>query len=149
MHTFLGMVGSMVFGFLIYATFAPAGGYSNSPLFDVPYSPMLWGSGLLLGFVVNNFCRNAYARWVWLIGLAWLGFCLLDEKTLYDPRWTYGMSLPQVIWYSFFSASNGKCTEECLGKLLATTPMVTSAAYSIGAAVGLRLKTLIRVNRTS
>jgi hypothetical protein len=149
MHTFLAMVGSIVSGFLIFLIFKPLVGYSNSPLFDVPYSPLDWGSGLFLGFLVNNFSRNGYARWVWLIALLWLSFSLADEKLYYDPRWTYGMSLPEVIWYSYFSISNEKCTQECLGKLFATAPMVTSIAYSIGAALGLRFKALIQLNRTS
>jgi hypothetical protein len=138
----------MVLGFVLFgAVVRPIVGESTNPLLDVPYSPLFWGTGLVLGFLMGNLTRSASARWVWIVGVSWLAWLLIGELVHYDPRWSYGMSRAEVVWYSYFSASNNKCTQECLGKLFAVTPMFNCVAYSVGAAIGLRFKPILEPGR--
>jgi hypothetical protein len=148
-HAFIALAISMVAGFLLFAVVLPFVRGSKSALLDAPYTPLFWGTGLVLGFLTNNLTRNRYAKWVWVLGLCWLGLLLVDEVVHYDPRWAYGLSRIEVIWYGYFSTNDERCTQECLGKIFATTPFLDSVAYSIGAMIGLRFKPMVELRRPS
>jgi hypothetical protein len=113
---------------------------------DVPYSPLFWGSGLLLGFLVTKRKSNRSACWVWVAGAIWLGLGMLNAYSplgshpWYNPPWCpRGCSFLQQVWDDMFDVTGNKCGgSECLGELLFTAPFFCSIAYSVGAFLGLR-----------
>jgi len=105
---------------------------------DAPYSPLLWGSALLLGLVVNRRTRNRSACWIWVAGLCWLGLWIWDAVSIYDPRWCQGCSLSQNVWRNFFTVGYNSCLQDCLAELFGTTPTLNSIAYSIGAWIAIK-----------
>jgi hypothetical protein len=138
LHVLVAMVASMVLGGVLLIITSPLLNKSKNPWFDFPYSPLLWGSAFLLGLLLNRFMRDASARWVWLVGACWLTLLVLGDIKSDNQRLSNDCSLLQFVWYSYFSYWN--CTQECLGQLIATTPMLNSIAYSAGAALALRLR---------
>ena len=137
-HVFVAMVASTILGGLLLIIASRLLGKSRSPWFDVPYSPLLWGLAFLVGLLLNRPMRSPSAKWVWVVGVCWLTLLAASNIGAYDPRYCDGCSLLQFIWYSCFSYWN--CSGECLGQLIATTPMLNSIAYSVGAAVALRFQ---------
>src|SRR5215472_6462998 len=138
LHTLVALMGSMGLAWLLFMLFSPWLGTAKNPWTDFPYSPFLWGSAFFLGLLINMATRNRSAKWVWLVGLLWLIAFTTSNVKGYDPRWCLGCSVQQYVWYSLFSYWN--CSQECLGQLLVTTPMLNSIAYSIGATLALSLK---------
>jgi hypothetical protein len=137
LHALVAMPGSMLTGgFLFLIAFYPWVSKERNPWLDVPYSPIFWGTGFVLGFLLNRSMRNSSAKWVWLVGVLWLIVMGASEVRTYDPRWCLGCSLRQYVWDSLFSYWN--CSQECLGQALVTAPMLSSVAYSVGAVVGNR-----------
>ena len=135
-HALLAMLATVVVGGLMCVAVNSWLGKVKNPWFDVPYSPLLWGFAFLLGLFVNRVMPNRSARWVWIVGVSWLVLAGASNVRDYDPRWCNGCSLPQYLWYSYFSYGN--CTQECLGQLLGTAPMLNSIAYSLGAAIAVK-----------
>jgi hypothetical protein len=136
LHTMLAMVVSPVLGAIITLALRPLLGDSGNALFDVPYGPLFWIPALFVAFFVNRKLHNDSAKWIWTIGLLWLIGRMVITLRWYDSRWCNGCSASQFIWYSYFSYRN--CIQECLGQLLATLPMLSSVAYSIGASLALK-----------
>lgn len=134
-HLLLWAIGTVV-SVIVLFLFSPMAEKAN-PLFDWPYSPLLWGIALLIGVVANNVIRHSSGYWVWVIGALWLAYSIYDTLRGYDPRWCLGCSPSFYAWHSFFAY--GDAYQEGLGMLFGTTPMLNSIAYSIGAAVGMRL----------
>jgi hypothetical protein len=148
-HFLLATMGSLLFAFV--ALGAALGmllndsGAQHSRLFqilrDIPYSPAFWGSGLLLGLIVNAFRRDRVACWVWVGGIAWLGLGVYGSVPSHNPPWCPPAGCPflQNAWDSLFSLNSERCAaSECLGKLLVTVPVLSSFAYSIGSRLSLR-----------
>jgi len=135
-HVLLAMIATMVIGGLMCVTVGAWLGKARNPWFDVPYSPLLWGFAFFLGLFLNLIMPTHSAKWVWIVGALWLIVVGASDISAYDPRWCNGCSLPQYVWYSYFSYWN--CTQECLGQLLVTAPMLNSVAYSLGAAAALK-----------
>jgi hypothetical protein len=101
---------------------------------DVPYSPLSWVSAMVCGFLVNRRTRDVVAQWVWIVGVIWL--TLWTAEAL---RFCGGCSILDVVQTHFFSIESSSCSsEECLYQLLATTPMLNSVAYSLGAVLAFR-----------
>jgi len=146
-HVFVAMVVSTVLGGLLLIVLTSRLGKLKNPWFDVPYSPLFWGSAFLLGLLLNRVMWSPSAKWVWIVGVFWLILVAVGDINAYDPRWCDGCSLLQFIWYSTFSYRN--CTGECLGQLIGTTPMLNSIAYSAGAALALRSRRADKVNRVA
>jgi hypothetical protein len=136
-HVLVAMLATMIVGGLMCVAVNSWLGRVRNPWFDVPYSPLLWGFAFVLGMFVNRLKPNRSAKWVWIVGVSWLIVAGASDVRIYDPRWCNGCSLPQYLWYSYFSYRN--CTQECLGQLLGTAPMLNSIAYSLGATFALRL----------
>jgi hypothetical protein len=137
-HLIVAMVVSTALGGVLLIILSHWLSNAKNPWFDFPYSPLLWGSAFLMGLFLNRAMRNPSAKWVWLVGVSWLTMLAASNIRAYNPEWCHGCSFLQFIWYSCFSYWN--CSNECLGQLLATTPMLNSIAYSAGAAVALRLR---------
>lgn len=136
MHILIAMVLSMVLGSVLSVMFGPIGPSrtpSRNPWLDVPYSPLFWGSAFALGLLTPRYKSYRGATWVWVIGLIWLILFAISSTAAYDPRWCDGCSRSQYLWYGYFSY--WKCSDECMGQLFVTTPMLSSIAYSIGAKV--------------
>ena len=129
LHLGAALLLTMILGFIFSTVLHPSG--TVNPWFDPPYSPVWWGTAVALGAVMNRLVRDNSALWIWLGGAAWLSLWVLDSRTGYDARWSYGYSRNEYIWHVYFT--NRDCLEECLGVLFATTPAVNSLAYSIGA----------------
>jgi hypothetical protein len=146
-HVFVAMVGSTALGGFLLIIASPLLAKSKNPWFDFPYSPLLWGSAFLVGLLLNRAMRNRSARWVWLVGASWLTLLVLGDIKSGNRHWCSGCTLLQSIWYSYSSYWN--CSDECLGLLIVTTPMLNSIAYSAGAAVALRFQHPKDVNRSS
>jgi len=135
-HVLLAMLLTMLVGLLMCGTVGAWLGKTSNPWFDAPYSPLFWGFAFFLGLFLNRIIPTHSAKSVWIVGVLWLIFWGASDISAYDPRWCNGCSLPQYVWYSYFSYWN--CTQECLGQLLGTAPMLNSVAYSLGAAVALK-----------
>jgi hypothetical protein len=137
LHAFIAMVGSVLIGsFFFLIALRPWVSKAQNPWLDFPYSPVFWGLGFVLGFLLNWYMRTSSAKWVWVVGASWLIVMGASEIRTYDPRWCNGCSLGQYLWDSFFSYWN--CSQECLGQALVTAPLLSSVAYSLGAAIGNR-----------
>lgn len=106
-------------------------------LSDIPYSPLLWGTALLIGFVLNKRLRHHSACWTWLPGLCWLAIGILGTVSGHDPRWCEGCAVSQDVWRNLFTVNLDYCLQECLGELFVTTPSLTCIAYSIGAFIAI------------
>jgi hypothetical protein len=102
-------------------------------------NPLFWGPGFVLGLLVNRVKVSRFAGWVWLLGAAWLVFGILDSLHGYDPRWYQGCTPSQNIVNAFFVGNSRKCGggTSTLEGILFTLPAATSAAYSLGAWLGL------------
>lgn len=105
-----------------------------------PYSPLLWGTAMAVGFLVNRVLDSRPARWVWVLGLFWLGCFIVADVANYDPRWSAGYSLRQYIWHTYFDARD--CLQECLLIVMVTAPAFCSLGYSVGAALALKFQRL-------
>lgn len=111
--------------------------------FAMPYNPLLWVSGVLLGLLVNRFARHRSACWVGAIALLLMFAVMVWDISIFKRSGYYGALTQGHYWkYEFgqlFSPDDATCSDsECLGKLLVTLPVVASIAYSIGAWLGLR-----------
>ena len=147
-HCVLAMIGSTFFGIMLAGSVA--GSSAKNPWFDVPYSPFLWGSALLLGFVLTRLLKDESSRWVWMVGISWFVIVAESERRFYSPGSCDGCTPSQYLWYSYLSYH--KRIGEGLGELVATTPTLNSLSYSLGAilaiAVG-RGRTRARRNKVS
>jgi hypothetical protein len=155
-HTLVAMLASMFLGGLLSAGIGVAVGRVGPDrwvlyrlITDVPYSPLFWGSGLLLGFLVNRRTLSGAACWVWLAGMIRLGVGVLSsyspyrDRPWYNPSWCppQGCSFLEQIGDNLFDLKGDKCSgSECLGEFLFTAPAFCSIAYSVGAFLGLRSK---------
>ena len=104
---------------------------------DAPYSPILWGAAFTCGLLVNRTARHYSAQWVWIIGVSWLAVLIIGDVTAYNPRSCNGCPLVEYLWDTYFNYWD--CTQECMGQLLGTAPMLSSIAYSLGAATALKV----------
>jgi hypothetical protein len=155
-HTLIAMIGSMfVGGFLsiviglVVGRVVPGYWVLLRLLTDVPYSPLFWGSGLPLGFLVNRRTLSGGACWVWIAGILWLGLGALTSYSpyrnhpWYNPPWCppQGCSFLEQIRDNLFDLKGDRCGgSECAGEFLFTAPAFCSIAYSIGALLALRSK---------
>ncbi len=111
----------------------------SSPWLDVPYDPLIWGSSLVAGGLINLWLRSRSASWMWTVGVFWLLVGMTDEFRFHDPRWCGGCSLGQDVWNQYFAWDKNKCSnQECLGQLLFTTPLLCSIAYSVAGTLARR-----------
>jgi FtsH-binding integral membrane protein len=97
---FVSLAAGVVVSALIGSTLGRMGGTLlpaslSRLLFDVPYSPLVWGAALLLGFLVNRRMQSRSACWVGVIGV--LALVLLVrwdvsslEKSEYYRNYTKG-----------------------------------------------------------
>lgn len=144
LHVLLAMVVSVVFGGLICAIVQTIIGpvspqyWVNKLITDAPYSPALWGSSLVLGFLVNRRLRSRSASWVWALGLAWLSIWVWGAIDSYHASSCQGCSVTQNVWRNLFTISEHACSQDCLPELFGTTPVLNAFAYSLGASLGLR-----------
>ncbi len=134
-HLATALVGGMVLGFIFTQMLHPSG--TVDPRFDPPYSAMWWGAAFVLGVLANAVMEDKSAQWVWLVRVPWLIFWVSVSVIDYDRLSSYGYSPGQYTWHEYFT--NRDCVQECLGLLLGTTPALNSIAYSIGAALALKL----------
>jgi hypothetical protein len=147
MHSAIATVGGGLVGFVLlnFVSLRPVGPHWRliTLLADVPYSPAFWGPALLLGFVVNLRMADRSACWVGPLGALMLALLILlsipgYERSGYELNRT-GHSFLTYINGELFSLDPNKCSgDECLGKLLFTTPVLSCIAYSIGAWFALR-----------
>lgn len=138
-HIFVGLVGSTLLGWVLFIVLNSWLGSASNPWTDFPYSPLLWGVGLLLGLAINLALHDHLAQCAWVAGILWFVLRIVIDLKWYDPRWCNGCSPAQFVWYNYFTYGNGNCMQECLGEIFATSPMLNSFAYSIGAVLALRL----------
>lgn len=120
---------------------------------DAPYGLPFWGSALALGIVINRLVPTNLARWIWLLGA--LCFSLLAAIDLHNYNGSafgcLGCSRTEFVLRNYFAYPN--CLQECLGELIATTPLLNSIAYSVGAAIGIAMnrrqqdETVVRAQR--
>jgi hypothetical protein len=103
-------------------------------------NPFLWGTGLILGLLVNRFALKSTACWVWLVGMVWIACGLFASLYTYHARFAGICSPLDSIWNGFFSyGSYGSsyCGDH-QNLMRFTVPTFNSIAYSLGAWVALR-----------
>jgi hypothetical protein len=125
-HVLLAMAGGTCAGIAADAFFLEPllGGHRRLPNFGV-YNPIFWVFGLILGLFVNYRTKNRSARYVWVVGVAYLVFVLSGEHQGYS--------------HAFQLLFSTNCEDGgCLGLLFFTVPFLNSVAYSGGAWFGLR-----------
>ncbi len=140
LSTIIGVIAAAVAGLTVGKALAlpfPIGRL----FFDVPYSPLLWGVALVLGFWLNKRMLNRSAVLVGFVAvfafffLVWWDVSRIRNVPYYQVRsnghyWQYE--------YKQLIAPSGRCEDECLGRLFFTAPMLNAAAYSAGAWLALR-----------
>jgi len=145
LHAILSLI---VSPFIVVMLAAAADGFLKDGvprrLFDLGglANPLVWGPGLVLGFLFNRKEFNRSACWVWPVGMAWLAYAIWDSVQSYDPRWYQGCTAAENVVNAFFILDSGKCGrgESTLAGLFFTMPAISSVAYSIGALFGLLSK---------
>jgi hypothetical protein len=129
LHYVLAVVGSIVIGFVpeIFVEDTNPGSILE------PYSPMILIVAGFLGYLLNKSLGHPAARWIWVLGVAWLAWGAISDSTYWYN--SNASSRMQYIWVQFF----GTCTNsECAGQFLFTTPCAISIIYSVAAAIGLK-----------
>jgi hypothetical protein len=104
-------------------------------------SPLTWGPGFILGFLVNRLTRNRSACRVWSVGTVWLGYGIWDECRIYRfPPWFPPRGdFVHRAWHIFFTSNDAKSWGGSpLVLVIFTIPALGSIAYSIGAWIALR-----------
>jgi hypothetical protein len=86
LHVFVAMAVSTVLGGLLLILLNNKLGKLKNPWFDVPYSPVFWGSAFLLGLLLSRVIRSPSAKWVWLVGVFWLALVAVGNVNAYDPH---------------------------------------------------------------
>jgi hypothetical protein len=122
----------MVIGFLPEAFISRY--YYNSG-FEA-YSPAIFATAIMLGYLVTRLLGHSPAMWVWIVGLVWLAYGAYDGSR----QWYMGLAHSRLdyIVANFFGPSS-KCSDtECLDELFVTTPFAATVGYSLGAPFGLR-----------
>jgi hypothetical protein len=73
------------------------------------------------------------------VALIWLTLAVLDSfRTYYTGPWCSVGCVLRHMSDQLFTLDSSKCSDECLGQLIVTTPVLNGIAYSVGAWIGLR-----------
>ncbi len=152
MHSALAIIGGLAIGSVLVSLvhLRPVGPHWRLiTLFaDIPHSPAFWGSALLLGLLIGNRIGDRFALWVGPVGVLILALLIALSLPGYKHS-PYEMkrsdnSFTKYIGGELFSLDPSKASDEGLGKVLFTTPVLNSVAYSIGAWLGLRSRRTVR-----
>ncbi len=128
----VAVMGSMLIGFLPEALI---GRYYYNSGFEA-YSPAIFVTAIMLGYLVARSLGHSPAMWVWIIGLLGLAYGAYSESS----QWYKGLAHSRLdyIAANFFGPTS-KCSDtECLNELVFTTPFAATVGYSVGAAFGVR-----------
>jgi hypothetical protein len=131
-HFFLAVLGSIAIGFLPEASIGRL--YYNTGL--EPYSPMILVVAGCLGYWVNKKVGHSSARWIWILGIAWLTWGAWEETTYWYNSPSYASRMQDVI-DNFFGRTSSCSNSECLAEFFFTTPCAISIVYSVAAVFGL------------
>jgi hypothetical protein len=107
------------------------------------FNPFVWLAGVFLGFSMNRSRRHRSACFVGVLGIVLLFLLMLWDVSVIKHSPGFSSRLGGHYWqYEYdhmLSPHNQNADgEEYLGKLLFTTPALSSVAYSIGAWLALR-----------
>ena len=154
LHSALATIGGVLVGLLVL-NFVPlrqvGPHWRLVRLFaDFPYSPAFWGSALFLGFLANRRMRDRCACWVGPAGVFMLALLIAlsipgYEHSQYELEHTDHSFLKYIHGELFSLDPKKSVSDEGLGKVLFTTPVLNAVAYSVGAWVGLRSRRIVRV----
>jgi hypothetical protein len=142
-HTAIAMAGGVICSMLIGLSFDGilcALGLEGTVrrLASAWYGPAVWWPGLVLGFFVNRRMLHRTAYFVWLPGLLWLAWGILNMATSWVPVGMSSMKHVRVELFPITHSDYDACAvSECLGPLLWIWPAVNAVTYSIGAALGI------------
>lgn len=136
MQAFMAMVVCMFAGMLLLIV--PIAFLKMDPFswLAAPYSPLFWGLALVAGFALGRRIDSNSARWVWVVGIAWFLFQVLQRLSNYAAPWFVGDSRGDYFWYVYAAVTAE--LESAWAQMFATTPMLNSIAYSIGAIIATR-----------
>lgn len=146
-HGFAATLGGPVIGLMLLLPFwngaAHHQGFFVLLLAGSQYSPAFWGSGFLLGLVINDHMQNRSAQWVGPICVVLLLCGFLYDSWFLSHSTYFRVAAQGHFWrYEYdhlFSLDDRNCGgDECLGKFFGTLPVLTSIAYSAGAWLALR-----------
>lgn len=135
-HSFIAMPVSVVcvlLGDSALALVLRGSGFGAARGAELWFGPLVWWPALLLGFFVNRVTHHRGACFVWIAGLMWLLFGVLNTV-----RFNYG-GAPWMtrVGIDLFPLKPGECgASECLGVLFYTLPAVNAVVYSVGAWLG-------------
>jgi len=104
------------------------------------FNPLLWGSSLFLGALINRRTHYRSAYWVAGVGCSYLlAVFLADVSGLAHSEYVRAVSGGHYLRYECHLLFSPSCEgDKCLGQLLVTLPFVNSIAYSVGAWLGFR-----------
>ena len=116
------------FGFLLSAVLFRRDANNGRDIFN----PAIILLGILAGYLANRNRRDKVSIWVWVAGAVW--FCIMIT-------WECGNrgDMSACVIQEFLSPFNVCSGSECMGVLFSTYPLLTTIAYSIGAASALAL----------
>src|ERR1700743_3214419 len=128
----IAVLGSIAIGFLPEALVGRS--YYNTGL--EPYSPMILVVAACLGYWGNKRAGRSSDCWIWVIGVAWLAFGVVEESSYWAT--SSSPSRMQYIVNNFFGRTSLCSSGECLDEFLFTTPFAISIVYSVAAVFGLK-----------
>jgi|GEM_PF-7014398 len=105
------------------------------------FNPLLWGSSLFLGALINRRTHHRSAYWVAGVGCSYLlAVFLSDVSGFAHSEYYRGVSSGHYLRYEYHLLFSPACDgDKCLGQILVTLPFLNSIAYSVGAWLGLRV----------
>jgi len=145
LHVLIAMGVGTLLGLALYLLvdrIAGGLGFHHSGALGV-FSPLLWIGSVLLGALINGRAHHRSACWSGVVGLCCLMMILLIYHTpLFAPSSLYqnpsgDYSLSHGLYLLLSPSCRGG---ECLEQFLITVPVLNSFAYSLGALLGLRIR---------
>lgn len=127
-HTFI-----VIFGCVLFTTLVPAR-FSGDW-----YDPAEWAPCLILGFFLNRHWRHPSACFIWACGLLWFAYVSHFPSPSISDWFTCMAQKGDKLYFPIRAGAFSVQKNSCY--MVGTIPVLNSVSYSIGAALGILIKT--------